>query len=330
MSIKITCSTCQTVAVVPDDAAGKSGKCRQCGAKVHVPATPVTATICCSVCGGDFNYADVVEVGRTVKCRNCLTAEKQFHGKAPVAKVDPSPQRTADSPPIEGNADSGSLQCPICGGLFPITRMDASGTCSRCAESPVVPRKRIFSPRILAVATVAASLTGVLAFYLIRQPAKSEETSATSSATPTPEQDNGGVASKLTPAEQADAIAVDQAKKRLLQYARAELARRRAYELVESQEKLIESHTRQVGALGAATDADFAKARAMGAELQNYVAAASTQSDLVTQAQRSLRLNEPPVLDKAIDQLIADPSVPANLRPIIYPLRGSSPRGTGN
>jgi hypothetical protein len=50
MSIAVECSSCKTVAQVPDSAAGAQGKCRKCGRLVHVPVKKI-----CNVCGADVS-----------------------------------------------------------------------------------------------------------------------------------------------------------------------------------------------------------------------------------------------------------------------------------
>jgi hypothetical protein len=37
MSISVACPGCKSVMTVPDSAAGRSGTCRKCGTRVHVP-----------------------------------------------------------------------------------------------------------------------------------------------------------------------------------------------------------------------------------------------------------------------------------------------------
>lgn len=112
MSIVVTCASCGSVANVPDDAAGKRGKCRGCGAVVQVPSPSssgalrhsdvkraaedgedaygvATATapepeqqpstgdddlLFCEACNGHFAYDQVRDVNGRVICRDCSKA----------------------------------------------------------------------------------------------------------------------------------------------------------------------------------------------------------------------------------------------------------------
>jgi ribosomal protein S27E len=87
MSIRVSCPSCRTEAIVPDDAAGKKGKCRKCGGIVRVPqsyirANPVpVATVWCAVCGRDTPYPEVVEYQGEAICKPCIALKKSAYPK---------------------------------------------------------------------------------------------------------------------------------------------------------------------------------------------------------------------------------------------------------
>lgn len=97
MSIKVICPSCNTEAVVPNEAAGKRGKCRKCGGEVRVPdvassksLAQASSMLTCSDCGGQFEYVNIVQVGNSVLCRQCVaktkvpTPAKSAAGQQPV------------------------------------------------------------------------------------------------------------------------------------------------------------------------------------------------------------------------------------------------------
>jgi hypothetical protein len=122
MSIAIACPSCGSTYQVPDTAAGAQGKCRGCGAVVHVPAK--SAKVCTS-CGMDVSHQP-------------RTKDEQGHYYC-------NPCWTALASNAAQSADGESFSCPDCGSVIGIDQMDASGVCIRCAIDHSRPRSPLKS-----------------------------------------------------------------------------------------------------------------------------------------------------------------------------------------
>ncbi|GEM_PF-746257 len=128
MSIQVSCQSCGHVLKAPNNSAGKSGKCPQCGAKVKVPgvATPQ-----------DFGSLPVVEAQAVENASYWEPPE----GTIPVA---PAPQAATDG----DGEDSGSAArrpCPACGTMIPMAALK----CRVCNE--------IFDPKLKKATAKAAA-----------------------------------------------------------------------------------------------------------------------------------------------------------------------------
>jgi hypothetical protein len=69
MPITLKCGTCQTVAEVPDAAAGKQGKCRKCGAVIRVPDRP--RKICIDCKADVASSPRVKDAAGQYRCQSC-------------------------------------------------------------------------------------------------------------------------------------------------------------------------------------------------------------------------------------------------------------------
>src|SRR5216110_1157614 len=78
MAIVVECPQCNTKAEVPDTAAGAKGKCRTCGAVVHVPG--VRRKLCCS-CGIDVTVSND---GRIAKDNTTATSAGNHERNLPM------------------------------------------------------------------------------------------------------------------------------------------------------------------------------------------------------------------------------------------------------
>lgn len=119
MPIVVECPRCKTKADMPDSAAGAKGKCRGCGAVVHVPKARKK---CCS-CGMDITHSprwkDAEENYYCDICWQASFVAVDKHDEIATAIIQPSPQ----------------AHCDRCGGEFPqtyLTRWGRQNLCTRC------------------------------------------------------------------------------------------------------------------------------------------------------------------------------------------------------
>src|SRR5439155_7797311 len=115
------CPQCNTKAEVPDTAAGAKGKCRTCGAVVHVPG--VRRKLCCS-CG-----IDVTSIKRWKDSEGQYYCDKCWQSRA-----EPSNEAAVldalIAPAASGEDGATLVLCPSCQRQFNVTQMAPRGECA--------------------------------------------------------------------------------------------------------------------------------------------------------------------------------------------------------
>lgn len=149
MAIKFKCPACGQRESVPDEMAGEKVNCRQCGAKIRLPAkrpaeasamptnapaeesgdAPESPNYLCAVCRQQFDVSDVYDQQGTVICKTCFAAQQ---ANAPMSEEP--------------------IVCASCGSAFSpdqVEKSDGRLMCASCAllaaarPTPISSRKRI-------------------------------------------------------------------------------------------------------------------------------------------------------------------------------------------
>jgi hypothetical protein len=117
MPIKVSCSSCGSVAQLPDDAAGRRGKCRACGSIVQVPSTSRTVKVCV-ICGTDVTGAKrTKDASGNYFCGPCWTEKlKRIRQRGVVSAPVGAATSTvvSFSPTLEPELSP----CEVCNGWF--------------------------------------------------------------------------------------------------------------------------------------------------------------------------------------------------------------------
>ena len=80
MSISVACPGCKSVTTVPDSAAGRSGTCRKCGTRVHIPEAEPPIVFDTPVLE---NTKQATQFGRTVAPPTRAEAVAELYAQVP-------------------------------------------------------------------------------------------------------------------------------------------------------------------------------------------------------------------------------------------------------
>ncbi len=127
MPITVVCHKCGALATVPDWAAGRQGKCANCGDAVDIPGG---ATRRCRVCHADVSNAErTKDAAGNYYCAACGKAKQNGGGSGePLAKAPTAP---------ESASSSELATCVMCKADFPgtsLSNFDGDLVCSACAR----------------------------------------------------------------------------------------------------------------------------------------------------------------------------------------------------
>ncbi len=138
MPIKFNCAKCGKRIGVPDNLAGKTGKCPACGTTLTVPTTPAPPPARPDRQGKtDYNFR------LSEEDRNRIEEEERFRAEAKIrAEREARSKETPIYPAPSATSNVITFDCPFC--LIEITVASAAGTttsCPKCREVLKVPGK---------------------------------------------------------------------------------------------------------------------------------------------------------------------------------------------